>query len=225
MNTYELRLLYGMALNKNFDYAHLIFDQLVSLVSCKTRTSYAAFPRFLALALSFESMEYTSATDVSCSFTTLSPKIFGTSAPSADDASMPSCMTGWITSPYQGECLHRSTHPVLQPVVLANPEESTSSESLSSVSSTSSSGSQSSSNQEVSPSKSSSNSSSSAEVSSDSSSDSSDPGNDDMVVCETVPYSPQPDLQVFPSPVRGSGHVHFASPEPEPEQIGQPKTQ
>ncbi|KAI3523651.1 hypothetical protein L1887_01932 [Cichorium endivia] len=235
LNAYELCLLYGMVLNKNFDYARLIFDQLISLVTCKTRTSYVAFPRFLALALQFETPEYGSAVDSSCMPPSLSPKIFGTSAPADNDPSLLACMTGWISSPYQGLCLSRVSHPVLSTVALANPEDSSASGSqppITHISTTATLTHQSTQNPDSSSedastqsesSSSSLSSSDDAPTQSDSSSSDSDAEDNPLVVSDTVcPSHSYLPVRMIPSRVRGTGHIRFESPEPEIAQESDP---
>ncbi|KAI3767013.1 hypothetical protein L2E82_17094 [Cichorium intybus] len=141
----------------------------------------------------------------------LSPKIFGTFAPTAKDPSMLACMTWWISLPHQGVYLPRSTHPVLSTVTLANPADSAASGSQPPSSqrtpptfttTQSSPSKESSSDAERTQSDASSDSSGS---SSESSSDSTDPKNSPVAVSENVSLNPQTFLLVrmIPSPVRG----------------------
>ena len=102
LNSYELKLLFCLVYNKRTDYAKLIFDHLVDLISGPRRSNYVPFPRWIALVLEYFHQGYNINSGPECDVPTLSSRIIQ-DLPGPDDVYMTQKMFDWIENPYEAD--------------------------------------------------------------------------------------------------------------------------
>ncbi|KAL4572865.1 hypothetical protein LXL04_019653 [Taraxacum kok-saghyz] len=94
-----MRILRAMVVNRQLDFAGLIFDHLVETINGKQRPPYVTFPRWIDLCLQHLGIGYVGAPEDEIKFATMSSRLINV-APQDGDPHLTNNMLAWSADPY-----------------------------------------------------------------------------------------------------------------------------
>ena len=89
----------AMVINRQLDFASLMFDHLVETMSGKQHPTHVTFPRCIALFLQHIGTGYVGEPEDAIDFTTISTRLIN-AAPQDGDPHLTNNMLAWIADPY-----------------------------------------------------------------------------------------------------------------------------
>ena len=105
-----------------YDFAGLIFDHFVDMISGRARPPYVTFPRFIGLCLQHLEDGYAGDSEDEMKCPTMSPRLFN-AAPQEGDPPLTAHMMDWIAHPYTVDPRPVNFVPIIvEPLAAQHPE-------------------------------------------------------------------------------------------------------